>query len=191
MNAFQQSLVQRLVVLDDVRQIVFALLCAERLRPCCIEFAKQNNRDVSPYLAAIDLAFASASKPVAGVSVNDTVGTDWQRCTPDFQEFEDCLSEQALAGMLALAHALENGDMKSLLHTSQQLIEAVDDYIFQQSSDDGREFDHKQPHLLRDREMRKQLDDCEWLESQATIDEQAISDRRATNLSFAIPCCHP
>lgn len=191
MNTFQETLIQRLVVLDGDRQAVFALLCAERLRRCCIEFGKTNSRDVSPYLAALDLAFASTSEPLTGTAINDAVGTDWQRCIPEFDEFEDCLSEQALAGMLALVHAVENGGMKSLLHTSQQLIEAVDDYIFQQSSDDGREFDHKQPHPLRDREMRRQLDDCEWLKSQATINEQVIGDQRAANIAFSIPCCHP
>lgn len=171
------------------KQVLFALLCAERTHACCWAFGEREGRDVSPYFEGCEAGFDQLARDTGAPSSLDELKARLDEAVPRSDEFGYPLAIQAQSGMIALMCALDlwtTQDPAEARDAGASIVDAWDNYEYHlHKTIAGTKADPKE-YLSLDREIAWQQESVERLERAGSLDAASIVGLRILNRAFGV-----
>jgi hypothetical protein len=169
-------------------RVLFAFLCAERLRPCCWVFGKEYSRDTEIGAFTCERIF---NYLMTGVMSDDLIllNDDFPATIHSSDEFGTALAVQAQSGMTALANALElclRDEMELATASGVYVIDAIDNFeLFAWNSVAASgEFRESKEYWLLSTELARQIHQAAQV---VEIGRAELIGLRIENRQYAIP----
>ena len=186
-----KELQKQIAVLTPGGQILFALLCAERLRASCWAFSKRENWDITSYYEGCDFLFEQV---VQNTTIDQTqvesYVDDLDKCVPQSDEFGDPLAVQAQSGLIALLHAFDSvktADSEAGVNAAGAVEEGVDNYQYFVNKEMTGQLTSPTEYPLLDREIKWQLESIATLRQFTRPEREKYVSLRILNRTYAVP----
>jgi hypothetical protein len=190
-KAHRAELTKRMKDCSKKAQALFCLACAERLIGCAWCFEQQTGASLGGFFRWLDTLFVAVASDELGEISLQRAASELEEVIPSGDHDGSPLHVQAQSAVLCALNALSilvgPTDRAPVIEAANSVVDALDNYTYFVGEELANRTDSPENYELLQREIAKQLRDCELLRREVELTKGRILEWRIENRQYAVP----